>query len=316
MGPRHPPFGLPSQSTGGAAAGSTTQPIQWSSEFYDSELGLVYYNYRHYNPVDGRWMSYDLIEDYMEHNSYRIKNTIHLFDTLGLRVNVLFYGDYEDVYADIEGDVMSMHMKGAILDENKKVLYYQDLINKLKEMPDEDFNRIVESGNLRQKKYKYIKSDGKNGNEFVYDKTLYDTKDEFIKRAERELKGMANIRELDISKGENLSAAILEGSTTYFKAFPDVKPYDFNVLLMHGASDGYVYYRNYRVAKIADLKTKFEKALNNTAQNYFFCCYIEGYSIHAGIHPARLFIEQKNGCKSIDFVPAAPYFINTDSQLY
>jgi hypothetical protein len=44
---------LPSQSTGGAAAGSTTQPIQWSSEFYDSELALVYYNYRHYNPVDG-----------------------------------------------------------------------------------------------------------------------------------------------------------------------------------------------------------------------------------------------------------------------
>ena len=63
MGPRHPPFGLPSQSTGGAVAGSTTQPIQWSSEFYDSELALVYYNYRHYNPVDGRWIVRDAIHE-------------------------------------------------------------------------------------------------------------------------------------------------------------------------------------------------------------------------------------------------------------
>ena len=37
------------------ATGNVTQPIQWSSECYDSELGLVYYNYRHYNQVDGRW---------------------------------------------------------------------------------------------------------------------------------------------------------------------------------------------------------------------------------------------------------------------
>ena len=36
-----------------SASGSVTQPIQWSSEFNDTELGLTYYNYRHYNPVDG-----------------------------------------------------------------------------------------------------------------------------------------------------------------------------------------------------------------------------------------------------------------------
>ena len=30
------------------------QPIQWSSEYNDEELGLVYYNYRHLNPHDGR----------------------------------------------------------------------------------------------------------------------------------------------------------------------------------------------------------------------------------------------------------------------
>ena len=48
------PYGLPSQSTNGAAAGDVEQAIQWSSEFNDTELGLIYYNYRHYNPVDGR----------------------------------------------------------------------------------------------------------------------------------------------------------------------------------------------------------------------------------------------------------------------
>ncbi|MGN0869068.1 MAG: hypothetical protein ACI4O9_06060 [Akkermansia sp.] len=36
------------------ASGDVAQPIQWSSEYNDAELALVYYNYHHYNPVDGR----------------------------------------------------------------------------------------------------------------------------------------------------------------------------------------------------------------------------------------------------------------------
>ncbi len=43
------------------ASGDVTQPIQWSSEYHDAELGLVYYNYRHYNPLEGRWMGRDRI---------------------------------------------------------------------------------------------------------------------------------------------------------------------------------------------------------------------------------------------------------------
>ncbi len=42
-------------------SGNTWQPIQWSSEYNDTELGLVYYNYRHYNSVDGRWINIDPI---------------------------------------------------------------------------------------------------------------------------------------------------------------------------------------------------------------------------------------------------------------
>jgi RHS repeat-associated protein len=53
-----------------SAEGATEQPIQWSSEFNDTELGLTYYNYRHYNPVDGRWMGRDKIDKIGYNNLY------------------------------------------------------------------------------------------------------------------------------------------------------------------------------------------------------------------------------------------------------
>jgi len=41
------------------AEGDVTQPFQWSSEVMDAELALMYYNYRHYNPMAGRWLCRD-----------------------------------------------------------------------------------------------------------------------------------------------------------------------------------------------------------------------------------------------------------------
>ena len=58
-----------------------SQPIQWSSEYHDTELALVYYNYRHYNPADGRWIGRDRILNY---NLYGIYDTIVSNDILGL----------------------------------------------------------------------------------------------------------------------------------------------------------------------------------------------------------------------------------------
>ena len=55
-----------------SASGAIEQPIQWSSEFNDTELGLIYYNYRHYNPVDGRWIGRDIIFQEDELNMYSI----------------------------------------------------------------------------------------------------------------------------------------------------------------------------------------------------------------------------------------------------
>ncbi|MBQ9728791.1 MAG: RHS repeat-associated core domain-containing protein [Clostridia bacterium] len=75
------PFGAVS------ATGDVSQPFQWSSEHYDSELDLVYYNYRHYSPSLGRFLSRDPIEEQGGLNHYafvRNSPTIRT-DTIGLK---------------------------------------------------------------------------------------------------------------------------------------------------------------------------------------------------------------------------------------
>ncbi len=90
-----------------SASGSVTQPIQWSSEFNDAELGLIYYNYRHYNPVDGRWMGRDKLEEPMI-PAYRYVNPIFETDYLGnLTMGVIEYGApiVKNQLYDIEWDM-------------------------------------------------------------------------------------------------------------------------------------------------------------------------------------------------------------------
>ena len=38
-------------------------PFRFSSEYHDDPLSLTYYNYRHYNPLDGRWLGRDCLQD-------------------------------------------------------------------------------------------------------------------------------------------------------------------------------------------------------------------------------------------------------------
>ena len=70
------------------ASGDVTQPIQWSSEYYDLETSVIYYNYRYYNPSMGRWITRDVIqEDSLEALSlyhYVENRTITAHDVLGL----------------------------------------------------------------------------------------------------------------------------------------------------------------------------------------------------------------------------------------
>ena len=70
--------------------GNAEQPIQWSSENYDSELDLYYYNYRYYNNLTGRWVSKDLINEISGLNLYSyVSNCVtKSFDVLGLLCTV------------------------------------------------------------------------------------------------------------------------------------------------------------------------------------------------------------------------------------
>ena len=51
--------------------------FRFSCEYADDELGLIYYNYRHLNPADGRWINRDPIQELAGYNLYAmVKNAI------------------------------------------------------------------------------------------------------------------------------------------------------------------------------------------------------------------------------------------------
>ena len=67
--------------------GSIIQPIQWSSEYIDTEIGLIYYNWRYSNIKDGRWINRDFLSEKYDKNLYIYKRNKPLFsiDIRGLR---------------------------------------------------------------------------------------------------------------------------------------------------------------------------------------------------------------------------------------
>ena len=75
-------FGI-SISTGTIALDA---PFRFSSEYYDKTLDLVYYNYRYYNPRDGRWCNRDQIaeEGGINLQSFLANNPISLIDDKGM----------------------------------------------------------------------------------------------------------------------------------------------------------------------------------------------------------------------------------------
>jgi len=52
--------------------GSSENPFQFSSEFYDFEINLNYYNSRYYSSTLGRWTKHDAIEEFGGNNLYLI----------------------------------------------------------------------------------------------------------------------------------------------------------------------------------------------------------------------------------------------------
>ena len=65
--------------------GRLVQPVQWSGEMHDEEPALAYYNYRFYNPAEGRWINRDPIAEQGGWNSYSFvgNNPIDSFDING-----------------------------------------------------------------------------------------------------------------------------------------------------------------------------------------------------------------------------------------
>ena len=80
-----------------SAEGDVTQPIQWSSEYLDSETSLVYYNYRHYNCADGKWLSRDMLGEISEVNSYEY-----------VQNNPCRHNDYTGLFIDVIWDIGNM----------------------------------------------------------------------------------------------------------------------------------------------------------------------------------------------------------------
>ena len=76
-------FGNVTSRTGSYAA---TNPFRFSSEYLDTETGLIYYNYRYYHPQFGRWLTRDPIGELGGVNLYGMckNNTIYSYDKLGL----------------------------------------------------------------------------------------------------------------------------------------------------------------------------------------------------------------------------------------
>ena len=124
------------------AEGDVEQNIQWSSEFNDSELGLVYYNYRHYNPVDGRWIGRDTLED-TNLLVFVANNPVDYMDILGQRPNINLLPD-KKVTTDGKTEYMlaenCINMSSSfvivahgnphyIIDKNGAELYPGDLTN-------------------------------------------------------------------------------------------------------------------------------------------------------------------------------------------
>ena len=102
------PFGNVTES------GDVSQPFQWSSEVYDSELDLVYYNYRHYSPSLGRFLSRDPIAEQGGLNLYAfVKNNPNIStDFLG-RVDITI--PLSLILVDVELEVNYAHSASSTL---------------------------------------------------------------------------------------------------------------------------------------------------------------------------------------------------------
>ena len=117
------PFGALTVSTGSYA---NSNPFRFSSEYFDSETGLVYFCRRYYSPELGRWLSRDPIEEFGGWNLYGMGNDfLNRCDYRGLWSgsdhNTFTASGFDDVTAGGNYDPDALGgIRGIIEDANVK----------------------------------------------------------------------------------------------------------------------------------------------------------------------------------------------------
>ena len=80
--------------------------FRFSCEYMDDELGLIYYNYRHLNPLDGRWISRDPIMEQGGWNLFAFvgNNGVNRWDYLGEFYKGTWYSAFKYSYSSTPVD--------------------------------------------------------------------------------------------------------------------------------------------------------------------------------------------------------------------
>ena len=122
------PFGVQTTATGAYAA---QNPFCFSSEYFDSETGLVYYNYRYYTPSLGRWLSRDPIAELGGWNLYGMakNNPINEWDSYGQGIG--------NVVNKADKVLTQKERADKITDYQKRMKKVDDEIAKAKQALDE-----------------------------------------------------------------------------------------------------------------------------------------------------------------------------------
>ena len=119
------PFGAVTAATTNTAFtafnAASTNPYRFSSEYADDVLGLVYYNYRHYNPCVGRWLNRDPIEEEGGLNLYCFgENSLFKYDALGQYVNLVYEVEKKTLTATDVDTSETLTLKEKVFSGNGK----------------------------------------------------------------------------------------------------------------------------------------------------------------------------------------------------
>ena len=245
--------------------------------------GLVYYNYRHYNPVIGRWMGREP-EEGEDIYLYGDNSPIDEYDFLGLRVYVIDNRGKQSRQKEREIGEIAFRKSRKIAEE-----FYCYVKN----MPDGEFMRLSRCGCIKF-----------NGEPFK------GTKSDYLRAIEREKDNQYHLLK---GRGRAEVEKLLADA-----AGSQHSPYDVILVAVHGAIEEHSLYP--RLAMLADvpyyqdkLAEDFYKILlerNFKGSFYFVSCYrtwdeksknTEDYQETMSLTSAT---SNTNGTCAVDFVPA------------